>query len=284
MTMQTKTFPALTPHGFYRISYTEWGDPTNDRVLLCVHGMTRNGRDFDFLAAALANDYRVVCPTMLGRGDSDWLPVKEDYDYPHYCAHIAALIARLGVEQVDWVGTSMGGLIGMVLASMPNSPLRRLVMNDVGPFISTAAIERIATYVGANPRFQTLAEAERYIREINSTLGFLTDAQWQHVVRHYTRRTEHGEIALAYDPNIDWILKKVPLQPVDLWFLWEAVQCPVLLLRGKESDVLTAEGAREMLRRKPGTRLVELDGIGHAPTLMSEAQIGLVRDWLLSAD
>lgn len=281
--MQTKSFPALTPHGFYRIRYTEWGNPHNERVLLCVHGMTRNARDFDFLAASLEQDYRVVCPTLLGRGDSDWLAVKEDYDYPHYCAHMAALIARLDVEQVDWVGTSMGGMIGMLLASMPNSPIRRLVMNDVGPFMSTAAIKRIAAYVGADPRFQTLNQAEGYIRDINRTFGPLTDAQWQHIVRYYTRRTEQGEIGLAYDPNIDWILKKQPLQPVDLWFIWDALQCPVLLLRGKESDVLTAEGAQEMLRRRPSTRLVEWDGIGHAPALMSDEQIALVRDWLLAA-
>lgn len=281
--VQTNTFPALTPHGFYRISYTEWGEAHNDRVVLCVHGMTRNGRDFDFLAGALQNDCRVVCPTMLGRGDSEWLPVKEDYDYPHYCAHMAALMARLFVDQVDWVGTSMGGLIGMILAAMPNSPIRRLVMNDVGPFISTAAIERIAAYVGADVRFPTLAEAERYIREINGTFGPLTDQQWQHIVRYYTRRTAQGEFRLAYDPHIAWILEKKPREPVDLWFLWDAVRCPVLLLRGKESDVLTADGAREMLRRKPATRLVELDGIGHAPALMSEAQIALVRDWLLAS-
>ncbi len=282
--MQQSSFPVLTPHGFQRLSYTDWGDPGSNKVLLCVHGMTRNARDFDFLAAALAADYRVVCPTMLGRGSSDWLAVKEDYDYPHYCAHVAALIAKLGVEQIDWVGTSMGGLIGMMLAFMPNSPIRRLVMNDVGPVISIAAINRIAEYVGADPRFRSLDEAERYIREINASFGPLSDEHWRHVVRYYTRRTEQGDIALAYDPNIDWILKKEPLEEVNLWPLWDGVRCPVLVLRGMESDVLTAATAQEMQRRKPAMRLVELEGIGHAPALMADEQITLVRDWLLAAD
>jgi pimeloyl-ACP methyl ester carboxylesterase len=222
---------------------------------------------------------------MLGRGESDWLPVKTDYDYPHYCAHVAALIAKLDVEQVDWVGTSMGGLIGMILAAMPNTPIRRLVMNDVGPFLSVAAIERIASYVGADPRFQTLDEAERYIREINATFGSLSDEQWQHVTRYYTRRTENGEIGLAYDPGIAWIFKKQdPPQDLDMWMFWDPVRCPVLLLRGIESDVLTGDTAREMLRRRPDTRLVEWDGIGHAPMLMAEEQIRTVRDWLLAPD
>jgi pimeloyl-ACP methyl ester carboxylesterase len=280
--MQHKHFQGLTPHGFFRITYTDWGNPDNERVVLCAHGMTRNARDFDYLAAALERDYRVVCPTMLGRGESDWLAVKEDYDYPLYCANIAALLARLDVGQIDWVGTSMGGLIGMILAAMPNSPIRRLVLNDVGPFIPTAAIRRIAEYVGANPRFRTLDEAERYIREINASFEPLTDEHWRHMVRYYTRPTPEGDFALAYDPAIDWILKREPVKDLDLWPVWEGVRCPVLLIRGAESDVLLADTAQEMVRRKPATQVVELDGIGHAPALLSAEQIKLVADWLLA--
>jgi pimeloyl-ACP methyl ester carboxylesterase len=244
--------------------------------------MTRNGRDFDYLAAALEKDYRVVCPDVVGRGESEWLKVKQDYAYPTYCADMAALMARLGAEQVDWVGTSMGGMIGMLLAAMPNAPIRRLVLNDVGPFISKAALERIAEYVGSDPRFKSVEEVESYMREINAPFGPLTDEQWQHYARYYSRPTEEGDIGLNYDPAIGLPLKNAPLEDVDLWPVWDAVHCPVLLLRGEDSDVLLAQTAREMRDRGPGAKLVELSGIGHAPALMAQDQIDIVRDWLAS--
>ena len=164
--------------------------------------MTRNGRDFDYFAKAMTDNYRVICPDMPGRGKSDWFYVKEDYDYPVYCADIAALIARLRVGTLDWVGTSMGGMIGTVLAAMPNTPIRKLVLNDVGPFISKHALRRIAKYVGADPHFDTLEEFEDYVRKINALFGELTEEQWKHLARFYSRRTEDGKFALNYDPNI----------------------------------------------------------------------------------
>jgi len=207
----------LGPHGFHRVVYYEWGDPNNDRVLLCVHGMTRNGRDFDYFSHALRDHYRVVCPDMPGRGKSDWLHVKEDYDYPLYCADIAALIARLGVDTLDWVGTSMGGMIGSIIASMPNNPIRRLVLNDVGPFISKDALVRIAKYVGADPRFDSLEQFEDYVRDMYVDFGDLTDEQWKHVARFYSRPTEDGKFGVNYDPKISCPLKKEPLEDVDLF-------------------------------------------------------------------
>nr|VFK57608.1 MAG: Pimeloyl-ACP methyl ester carboxylesterase [Candidatus Kentron sp. TUN]VFK57724.1 MAG: Pimeloyl-ACP methyl ester carboxylesterase [Candidatus Kentron sp. TUN]VFK65832.1 MAG: Pimeloyl-ACP methyl ester carboxylesterase [Candidatus Kentron sp. TUN] len=276
-------FMSLGPRGFHRIVYYEWGDPENDKILLCVHGMTRNGRDFDYFADALADNYRVICPDIPGRGKSDWLYVKEDYDYPHYCADMAALIARLRVDTVDWVGTSMGGMIGIIIASMPNSPIRQLVLNDVGPFISKAALQRIAKYVGADPRFDSLEEFEDYVRKINVAFGQLTDEQWKHAARFYSRRMEDGKFGLNYDPKIAWPLKG-PLEDVDLFPIYRAIQCPTLLLRGVDSDVLLRDTALEMQNCGPKAKLIEFEGVGHVPTLMSEDQISVVRDWLLSGD
>lgn len=280
--LSERHFMSLGPHGFHRVVYYEWGNPDNDRVLLCVHGMTRNGRDFDYFAKALMDDYRVICPDMPGRGKSDWFDIEEDYDYPVYCTDMAALIAHLQANTLDWVGTSMGGMLGIILASMPNTPIRKLVLNDVGPFISKAALKRIAEFVGADPHFDSLDEFERYVREINAPFGNLTDEQWKHAARFYSRPVAGGKFAPNYDPNISWPLKKDPLEDVDLFPIYRAVRCPTLLLRGAESDVLLPETAREMQNCGPEATLVEFEGIGHVPALMSEDQIGVVKDWLLS--
>ncbi len=272
----------LGPHGFHRLHYTQWGDPDNPRVLLCVHGLTRNSRDFDYLAAALADRYRVLCPDVVGRGQSQWLPVKNDYGYPQYCADMAALIARCGAESVDWVGTSMGGLIGIMLAAQPQNPIRRLVVNDVGPFIPKVALERIAAYVGLPVSFGDLDELEGYLRVVAATFGPLTDDQWRHLAEHGARSLEAGGYALAYDPGIAEAFKGVELTDVDLWPVWEAIRCPVLALRGAESDLLTAEDFQAMQERGPKTRGVEFAGVGHAPALMAAEQIATIRDWLVA--
>lgn len=280
--MRIKSFINLGVHEFHRVVYYEWGDPANDRILLCAHGMTRNGRDFDYVANALAGEYRVICPDMPGRGESEWLTFKEDYDYPLYCADMSTLLARLEAEAVDWLGTSMGGMIGIILASMPNNPIRKLILNDVGPFISKAALERIAQYVGTDPRFKDLDEAERYMRALNAGYGDLTDEHWAHQARHYTRHTEDGDLALNYDPDIAHPLRQ-PLADVDLFPVWASVICPTLILRGALSDVLLEETATRMMNENPHAELVEFPGIGHVPPLMSQDQIDIVRSWLLKA-
>lgn len=277
--MRERSLLSLGPHEFHRIAYTEWGDADNPRTLLCVHGLTGNGRYFDTLARALERDYRVVCPDVVGRGRSEWLSVKGDYGYPVYCSDMAALIARLDVEQVDWLGTSMGGLIGMVLAARPGAPIRKLVLNDVGPFIAKAALERIAAYVGKQPSFETWEQAERYMRETYASFGELSDSQWRHLTRFNMRQRPEGGYTLAYDPGIAEPFAAA-LEDVDLWPVWDAVHAPVLLLRGADSDVLLRETAEEMCRRGPATRLVEFAGVGHAPALMDGEQIERVRHWL----
>ena len=281
--MERHRLRGLSPAGFHDLAYTLWrpgGKPR--RVAICVHGLTRNGRDFDFLAKDLAKaGCLVVCPDMVGRGDSDWLAVPEHYGLPQYCADLNALMARLEADRVDWVGTSMGGLIGMTLAAQPKTPLGRLVVNDIGPFIPEAAIERIAAYAGSDPRFADLAEAEAYLREVHAPFD-LSDAQWRHLAEHSVRPAEEGGLRFHYDPAILSSLGKPPFDAVDLWPLWDAIASDVLVLRGAESDLLLPETAAEMTRRGPGAKLVEIPGCGHAPGLMDPAQIALIRDWILA--
>lgn len=279
--MRTDTFLSLGPHAFHRLALTEWGEPDNGRIVTCVHGLTRNGRDFDCLAAALEADYRVVCPDVAGRGLSEWLEVKEDYSYPTYCADMAVLIARLHAEQVDWVGTSMGGIIGMLLAAQPNTPIRRLVLNDIGPFIPRTALERIGQYLAPDPRFDSLADVGSYLRQVHAGFGPLTDDQWVHLAHHSVRPTIDGHYVLLYDPAIALSFKSRPIEDVDFWEIWDRIRCPVLVLRGTESDVLLEQTATEMQGRGPPAEVVQFRGIGHAPALMAKDQIDTVCDWLL---
>jgi pimeloyl-ACP methyl ester carboxylesterase len=224
----------------------------------------------------------VLCPDVVGRGRSDWLRDPLHYGYPQYLADMNALIARSGAQQVDWVGTSMGGLIGMLLAGQPGTPIGRLVMNDVGPFIPRDALARIAAYVGDDPRFADRAALDAYLRRIYAPFGPFTDAQWRALVDSTVRETAQGDIALAYDPRIAEPLRAAPARDVDLWSVWDRIACPVLVLRGASSDVLRRADAEAMTRRGPCATLHELPGVGHAPSLMSEDQIARVRDFLIN--
>ena len=278
--MKLVTLRCLGPHGFHRMAYAEWGAADNPQVVICVHGLTRNGRDFDALAAALESRRRVLCPDVAGRGRSEWLADKQGYGYPLYLADMAALVARSGAEQVDWVGTSMGGLIGMMLAAQPNTPIRRLVLNDVGPLIPKSALERIASYVGKDPRFASFEALEQYIRTVSAPFGPFTDTQWHHLTEYTARRHQDGTFGLVYDPAIGDAFA-APLQDVSLWPFWDAISCPTLLLRGQQSDLLLRETAEEMTRRGPKAKLVEFAGVGHAPMLMAQDQISIVQEFLL---
>lgn len=271
----------IGPHGLHRMAYVEWGDPANPRVLVCVHGLTRVSRDFDFLARALAAEYRVVCPDVPGRGGSDWLPVPDDYGFPLYVADMVTLLARLDVDQVDWVGTSMGGLIGMVLACQPESPIRRLVLNDVGPAIAPGAVERLLQYVGKAPVFVDEDAAEAYIRQVSAPFGALSDGKWRHLTEHAIRPAEGGGWRMHYDPSIAVPFQKNPVpENADLWPVYDAIRCPTLVLRGEQSDLLLRETALEMTQRGPKARLAEIPGVGHAPMLLDEPQIGIVAGFL----
>lgn len=274
----------LGPHGLHRMAYVEWGDPANPKVLICVHGLTRNGRDFDVVANALAAHYRVVCPDIVGRGASDRLPLADDYALPTYANDVNTLIARLGVETVHWLGTSMGGLIGMFLAGLPNSPITRLALNDVGPLVKLEALQRIGEYVGKAPDFPDLAAAEAYVRLVCTPFGALTDAQWRFLTVVGTCPRPEGGLRMNYDPAIAEPYRKAFLaakDDVSLWPLYDPIRCPTLVLRGAQSDVLAAETAIEMTQRGPKATLVEVPGMGHAPMFLRESEVRLVEDFLL---
>jgi pimeloyl-ACP methyl ester carboxylesterase len=279
MTMTTHSLSCLGPHGFHRVAYTEWAGPPGAPTVLCIHGLTRNGRDFDDLAEALSRRFRVVCPDVAGRGKSEFLAHGGDYGYSLYLADMAALIARLDVEEVHLVGTSMGGLIGMMLAAQPGTPIRRLVVNDIGPLIAKEGLLRIASYVGADPVFADLAALEAYLREVSASFGRLTDAQWRRMAEHGARRRPDGTLGRAYDPAIAEAFMTVK-GDIDLWPVWDAIRCPTLVLRGADSDLLRGADAAAMTQRGPRARLVEFPGIGHAPALMAADQIAVVEDFL----
>ena len=279
--MREHSFFGLGPSGFHRIHYYEWGDHDNDRVVLCVHGLTRNGRDFDALAKSLSGHFRVLCPDVAGRGKSSWLATGQDYAYPQYCADMGALIARSGAHSIDWIGTSMGGIIGMMMAAQNGSPIRRMVVNDVGPFIPKAALERIANYVGKDISFVSIDEAETYMRFVSAGFGPLSDDQWRHLVEHSVTHDADGKVRLIYDPSIAHAFPE-SMEDVDLWDVWDKITCPTMLIRGGDSDLLLAETAEEMTRRGPKASIIEFPGIGHAPMLMSQDQIEPVHDFLLA--
>ena len=272
-------FKSLSPHGFHRVVYYEWGDAGNPRVVVCVHGVGRNGHDFDVLGEALAPTHRVLAIDMPGRGASDWLADPNDYVFPTYLTTLVALIARSGAQAVDWVGTSMGGLLGIVVAAQSRSPIARLVVNDVGPLVEQAALDRIRNYFGTNPDFATYAEIAQYVRTISAPFGPLTDAQWDHTVRTNVRHDPDGRWRIAYDPGI-----AVPFRssaaPADLWPLWDRIRCPTLVLRGAESDLLSVVTASEMSRRGPKPAVIEFPRVGHAPTLLSMEQVEPVLEFL----
>jgi pimeloyl-ACP methyl ester carboxylesterase len=310
MSPRLNHFLSLGPHGFHRVAYTEWGNPRADHLIVCAHGLTRNSRDFDELAEDLAgHGYRVACMDVVGRGRSDWLEHKDDYGFALYVSDAAALLARItapaspgigallhradagGERKIDWIGTSMGGLIGMMLAAKINSPIRRLVLNDVGPLIPWPALVRLKLATsGAGSRFANLDEVERHFRETCASFGPLTDPQWRLLAEHGSQRREDGSFGLAYDPAIVSTTRRAGnagvefgndfLFGIDLWPVWDAVKCPTLVLRGKESDLLLESTARQMQSRGPRARLVEIPGVGHAPWLMSDDQIRIIRDFL----
>lgn len=281
----------LSPAGPHRMAWTEWGAADNPRVLICVHGLTRVGRDFDRLARALADRYRVVCPDVVGRGASDWLRDARHYTLPQYAADMETLIAHLGAERVHWVGTSMGGLIGLLLAGRPLSPIARLVLNDVGPTLDAAALARIGDYVGRPRRFAGVEEATDYIAAVSAPFGLRSRDEWREITATVIRPVQDAQGAgweLHYDPRIgDALRATTPLEAAAgealLWACYERIACPTLLIRGAESDLLTRATAQRMVASGPRPRLVEFAGVGHAPMLMHAEQIAAVREFLLGA-
>jgi pimeloyl-ACP methyl ester carboxylesterase len=276
-----RQYLGLSAAGFHRNIYWEWPSAQPDAPrLIAMHGLTRNGRDFDAVARAASDRFHVVCPDVVGRGKSGWLPDGALYSYPQYLGDAVALIARIAAGPVDWLGTSMGGLVGMMLAAQPLTPIRRLILNDVGPFVPKASLERIGAYVGEDPRFADMAELEAYLRRVYADFGDLSDADWAHMARHSARSRPDGGYGPAYDPAIADAFRAGPIADVDLWPIWERIRCPVLILRGARSDLLLPKTAARMAASRPNVCLVEFPDCGHAPALMNGEQVGAIRDWL----
>lgn len=276
--MHTTFIRGLSAAGFHRFAAHMWGNDGDRPPVVCVHGLTRNGRDFDDLARVLATSRLVACPDIVGRGRSDWLRDPAHYAVPQYVRDMIGLLSAIGDRPVDWIGTSMGGLIGMVLAAQPGSPVRRLVLNDVGPFISAQAMAQISALVG-DPVFADRGALRRAIEESIADWGDLPPATLDRLAEFGGRQRPDGTFGRSYDPAIAVPLRAAADAAVDLWPLWQSVSCPVLVLRGARSPVLTKSTATRMTVRD-GVKLVEIPDCGHAPSLMVDEQIQIIEEWL----
>lgn len=288
MQPQLKQVSVLGRGGFHSLAYADWGSPAADRTVICVHGVSRNGHDFDVLAAALARSgARVVVPDLPGRGRSEWLESPSHYTDRAYTSAMSTLIARLDVEEVDWVGTSLGGHIGMLLASESATPVRRLVLNDFGARVSAGALRRIGSYLTRSWRFASMDEVEAHLREVHAPFGKLSDAQWRHLARHSAVPDGTGSYRFHFDPGIGLRFAMPIWLDIVLWHVWDKIDCPVLILRGEHSDLLMKSSVEAMLKRGPSSRAgtvtsIEFPDCGHAPALMDEVQIDVIKEFLLS--
>ena len=265
---------------FYRMRFVEFGDSSAPAVV-CVHGLTRTGRDFDVLAQSLADRFHVICPDLPGRGGSEWLPQTALYQPASYVVALSHLLARLN-KPLAWIGTSLGGICGMILASTRQTPITRLILNDIGPLVPAEALARISAYMAEAPQeFPTLGAIERHLRTIHAPFGRLTDAQWAHLAAHSARPLEEGGYTLHYDPKITEQVRTAPWEDIDLWPIWKRIGVPVLAIRGEESDLLTEPVLARMQADKAAAFRVR--DAGHAPALMDEASIGAIRRFLEQA-
>lgn len=285
-----KSVQCLSMAGLHTMAYKEWGDADNPRVLLCVHGVTRVSDDFDAMAQALAGDYRVIAPDIVGRGRSGRLLNPQLYRIPQYVSDIVTLLARVlpdhGARKVDWFGTSMGGLIGLGLASLPGNPIGKLILNDIGPVLAPAALQRIGDYIGQDMRFDSFEEAAKFIRDVSLTFGPHTEAEWHKLAQDVLRQDKDGKWVRHYDMGLALPFRSATPESVEadqaaLWTAYDAIRCETLLIRGAESDLLSAETAQQMGQRGPCAQLVEIPGVGHAPTFVHDDQIAIVRKFLL---
>lgn len=297
--MKKNYLQGLSPEGFHEIAYTEWGNWSDQFPgIICVHGLSRNSRDFDELAMFLSNRGRyVLCPDVVGRGQSSWFKQASNYNFPQYLADMNALIARANLPHIDWIGTSMGGLIGMMLAAQPNTPIRKLVLNDVGPQIPLNALKRLGKYAGKDPIFKSFDEAKLYCKINYAGFGDLSEEEWDRFTEHSIKARAPNLYAFKVDPAIrnpkstsQWLneLMHHPfkalegvLYDVDLWALWKKIRCPVLVIHGQRSDLLTPEIIAKMLQIHPSTEVYEVENAGHAPALLAQTDHETIYNWLI---
>lgn len=272
-----------------QLAYTDWGDSQNNHVVLCVPGLTRNGRDFDFLADALQQDFRVICVDLAGRGRSDWLDDPNGYHSPlTYLADMEHVIEHIRSQyqtniQLYWVGVSLGGLIGIPMAARRRRSVtfRGLVISDIGPFVSAHILTLFAEYVGKAPRFSSLDELTAWMKKTALPHSGLTEAQWQHQAKYSAKNYENGMVGFRYDPDISSGFQPEKWNDIDLWKYWDKLNLPILVIRGERSEILTTELVQKMQQHVPTANVIELAGVGHAPMLMSTEQIRMVSDFLL---
>jgi pimeloyl-ACP methyl ester carboxylesterase len=273
----------LSTAGFHHIAYTDWGPQSGSGTVVCVHGLTRQGRDFDYLARSLAAaGFRVICPDLVGRGRSGWLPHVLDYVFPQYCADMATLLAALGSTQIHWIGTSLGGLIGIVLASMTDSPITKLVVNDIGPDVPTCAAGRVGVRIDRQPtRFASLDEAERYNRRAFAACGDLTDEQWRHFTIHALREDADGKHYVPLmDPKVVTAYHLLLYYQLTLWRYWRKIRIPILAIHGEYSDFVSPALIHDMKLTTPQLQTHRVGGVGHMPMLMSVDEIGPIEAFL----
>ncbi|MCG2584033.1 alpha/beta fold hydrolase [Massilia sp. TS11] len=287
---QIKTVQCISLAGLHHLSYKEWGAADNPNVLVCLHGVTRVGDDFDNLARAMSDRYRVICPDIVGRGRSGRLRNPQLYGIPQYVADIVTLLARVtrgdGSDRVSCVGTSMGGLIAMALASLPGNPVQKLVLNDIGPTLDPVALQRIGDYIGQELRFPTFEMAAKFVRDVSQPFGPHTEEEWHKLAADVLRQDADGQWVRHYDMGLAVPFRSATPESAKadeaaLWAAYDAIRCPTLLVRGEQSDLLTRETAHIMTQRGPLARLVEVPGVGHAPTFLHDEQIAIVRQFLV---
>ena len=285
-----KSVQCISLAGLHRMAYKEWGDAANPNVLVCVHGVTRVGDDFDALARALSDHYRVVCPDVVGRGRSGRLGNPQLYRIPQYVSDMVTLVARVTAHsdsgKVDWFGTSMGGLIGMALASLPDNPIGKLVLNDIGPTLDPVALQRIGDYIAQDLRFASFAEGAAFVRNVSASFGAHTDEQWHKLAADVLREGDDGQWVRHYDMGLAAPLRgatadQAKADEAALWAAYDAIRCPTLLVRGVNSDLLSHATAQKMLQRGPKPQLVEIADTGHAPTFIHADQIAIARKFLV---
>lgn len=286
-----KSVQCFSTSGLHQMAYKEWGEADNPRVLVCVHGVTRVADDFDNLAQSLCKDYRVVCPDVVGRGRSGHLRNPQLYRIPQYVSDMVTLLARVLAnserQSVDWFGTSMGGLIGMGLASLPDSPVGKLVLNDIGPTLDWAAIQRIGDYIAQDVRFPSFEAGAEFVKMVSATFGPHTEQEWHKLAADVLRQDKDGSWVRHYDMGLAQPFQSVTPESAKadeamLWAAYDAIRCPTLLVRGANSDLLSRETAQMMTQRGPRARLVEIPGVGHAPTFLHDDQIAIAKDFLLN--